>query len=190
MSDPCVVVCPGIHPPELTDQFLKDLGLPGNQFLVVPASCPPYSPGHLWQFLQHTVRPLPQDLSFIAFSAGVVGATKTAQYWQNQRGGRIKALITLDGWGVPKIATVPTYAVSHDAFTAWSTNLLGHGPESFYADPPVAHLDLWRSPQRVEGWQEQWVGPGLRVRSPTTVAQFIQQILAKVYSVEGYYLDM
>jgi hypothetical protein len=29
---------------------------------------------------------------------------------------------------------------------------LGSGQENFYADPPVDHLSLWSSPDRVTGW--------------------------------------
>ena len=57
----------------------------------------------------------------------------------------MKALIAFDGWGVPLVGNFPIYRISHDQFTHWSSELLGKGDKSFYADPPVEHLDLWRS---------------------------------------------
>ena len=32
--------------------------------------------------------------------------------------------------------------------------MLGGGHNNFYADPAVEHLEMWRSPQTVQGW---WV---------------------------------
>lgn len=77
-----------------------------------------------------------------------------ARSWQ-QSGGTIKALIALDGWGVPLYGDFPIHRLSHDHFTHWSSKLLGAGLDGFYADPPVEHLELWRSPQTTQGWWEQ-----------------------------------
>ncbi|NJK53546.1 MAG: hypothetical protein HC936_13370 [Leptolyngbyaceae cyanobacterium SU_3_3] len=62
----------------------------------------------------------------------------------------------MDGWGVPLGGDFPIYRVSHDRFTHWSSAWWVAGLDSFYADPAVAHLDLWRSPQTVQG---RWVSP-------------------------------
>lgn len=50
--------------------------------------------------------------------------------------------------------------------------------ESFYADPGVGHLDLWRSPQRATGW---WLHKfsGVETASPATAAEFAIEILRK-----------
>jgi hypothetical protein len=168
------IVCPGIHDPKLTDEFMT--GVFGHhrdrdEIAVVPASdCPVYSPPHLWQFLrdrwgnpENT-----EPVSFISFSAGVVGAIATARSWQ-RNGGRVATFIALDGWGVPLGGDFPIYRLSHDFFTHWSSSLLGQGKESFYADPPVAHLDLWRSPQTAAGWHLSPSRPAVAA----TAAQFI-----------------
>lgn len=92
-------------------------------------------------------------------------------------GGQIKALIALDGWGVPLGGNFPIYRLSHDSFTHWSSALLGGGTESFYADPPVEHLELWRSPQTTKGWWNHQTPTGLKTATPTTAALFILEIL-------------
>lgn len=162
-----VVICPGMHPAALTEDFVNglrsvqvtcngSLGLTQRshyleQPVIFPTeNFPAYSPLHLLEFLSpFSAAPL----VFVAFSAGVVGAIGAARLWQKQ-GGTVKALIALDGWGVPMDANFPIHRVSHDYFTHWSSALLGRGLDSFYADPDVEHLDLWRSPQMVSG---QWV---------------------------------
>ncbi|MCU0568633.1 MAG: hypothetical protein MUF49_18805 [Oculatellaceae cyanobacterium Prado106] len=90
-------------------------------------------------------------LFFVGFSAGVVGAIGAARLW-HQWGGQVQGLAAFDGWGVPLWGDFPIYRISHDAFTHWSSALLGAGQASFYAEPPVSHLALWRSPETVQGW--------------------------------------
>lgn len=107
----------------------------------------------------------------ICFSAGVVGGIGAAWAWQ-QSGGKIKALIALDGWGVPLYGNFPIHRLSRDRFTHWSSQLLGAGADSFYADPPVEHLDLWRSPHTAQGW---WVRPERQQR--LTAAMFLNLLL-------------
>lgn len=166
-----VVICPGIHQPELTASFLKQLQIATASDSVSPAEedrhslnhsktrlifpaqqRPVYSSTHVREFLQqHCSAALP--LMMICFSAGVVGGMAAARSWQ-QSGGTIKALIALDGWGVPLYGDFPIHRLSHDHFTHWSSKLLGAGSDGFYADPPVEHLELWRSPQTTQGWWE------------------------------------
>lgn len=123
---------------------------------------PAYSPGHVLSFLQQQLRPPFQSFPFphtntpvvfISFSAGVVGAIAAALMWHSC-GGTVKALIALDGWGVPLYAPFPIHRVSHDHFTECSSTCFGAGAVGFYADPAVEHLEVWRSPHRVTG---QWV---------------------------------
>lgn len=212
-----IIICPGMHEPELTQSFINGLleQIPHSslkesvrhQILVFPAQhFPAYSGFHILQFLgnatQYTesqicendsdargfnrsVSPIP--LIFICFSAGVAGAITAAWTWQ-LLGGSVKALIALDGWGVPLTANFPIHRLSHDYFTHWSSALLGSGADSFYADPPVTHLDLWRKPQKIRGW---WVhsdcgiplsGDGAVVQtahSPITAAHFLTMLLER-----------
>jgi hypothetical protein len=221
-----LLICPGIHSPDLTDSFLA--GLQGSNaaalthFRVFPADrYPPYSAFHILETLydwlgkpasnskldsgsdlrsdsrsdspfptSQSYSPQPhsslshsskRSLVFLSFSAGVVGAIGAARTWQ-RLGGDVKAFIAVDGWGVPLRDEFPLYRVSHDLWTHWSSALLGNGEVSFYADPAVAHLDLWRSPQTTRGWQ-LWD----EVRSPsrssctaqrrTTAAAFLLDLL-------------
>ena len=141
-----VVVCPGVHSPDLTQAFLS--GLQAQQvelapvdYLVYPTQdYPAYSSLHLVQFLHDRPRSdYPQGLIqhpilFVSFSAGVVAAIGAALTWQIQ-GGQVRALIAVDGWGVPLAGDFPIHRISHDHFTHWSSALLGSGADSFYADP-------------------------------------------------------
>ncbi|MCY7323349.1 MAG: hypothetical protein LH660_16470, partial [Phormidesmis sp. CAN_BIN36] len=136
---------------------------------------PAYSPLHVLEFLSATEATTP--LVFIAFSAGVVAAIGAARLWQKQ-GGTVRALIALDGWGVPLAGDFAIHRVSRDRFTSWSSALLGGGDsDSFYADPAVDHLTLWRSPQTVQGYEMT------ANRQPhqiyTTAASFITALLQR-----------
>jgi len=159
-----VILCPGVHPPELTQSFLDRLGQPLNHILVFPADRDPsYSALHLYSFLDQQMADLAtKDIFLIGFSAGVVGAVGAATLWQTL-GGTVKAVVALDGWGVPHIGNFPLYRVSHDSFTHWSSSCLGGNAEGFYADPPVDHLELWRSPHLARGW---WL-PARKGEHPT-----------------------
>lgn len=207
-----LVICPGIHESDLTDRFLKSLKLNHvglNDYLVLPTQqYPPYSALHVLQYLRQHLNPQPADpLSLISYSAGVVGTIGAARAWQRQ-GGKVQILIALDGWGVPLGGPFPIGRVSHDYFTHWSSALLGAGTDSFYAEPPVTHLDLWCEPHAVAGWWiRQSVEQGERGkegeacsgtaqgsspqsdfslvdRSPATAAEFMRAILTR-YSQQG-----
>ena len=162
MSKPNLIICPGVHPPQLTSSFIQNclqqdcLVLPTQQYL-------PYNAIAIEQWLKQYY-PLPvaaPSLAFIAFSAGVVGGIIAAHIWQLQ-GGKIDKFIAFDGWGMPLIGNFPIYRVSHDRFTHWSSSLLGLGESGFYAEPAVEHLDLWRSPHTCWGWQT--ISFGLKTR--------------------------
>ncbi|WP_416666607.1 hypothetical protein [Egbenema bharatensis] len=176
-----IVICPGIHAVDLTQQFVMSLGKLPNPVLVFPTDrYPAYSGWHIVQFLQAGSPELAPDdeILLIGFSAGVVGAASAAVLWQGL-GKSVKALIAIDGWGVPLWGNFPIYRVSHDSFTHWSSALLGSGNESFYADPPVDHLELWRSPQRSWGWQVRSGYFAAQAHRPITACQFIQQLLSR-----------
>lgn len=171
-----VLICPGMHPPELTQSFLAALGRRPNQDLVFPADrYPPYSAYHLWQFLSASVTSPVQEILLIAFSAGVVGAMGAATLWQRGTG-TVKAMVALDGWGVPLIGDFPIYRLSHDPFTHWSSAWLG-GNAEFYADPPVAHLELWRAPHQARGWQVVSANRQKFIR--TSAAAYLTQLLER-----------
>lgn len=182
-----IVICPGIHHPALTQAFCQGLSaartLPENPLLkhdpeailkeplILPPQMPVYSPNHVLRFLQQHCESEP--LLFLCFSAGVVGGFGAARRWQ-QQGGNISSLIAIDGWGVPLLSHFPIHRLSHDPFTHWSSRLLGAGEDSFYADPGVDHLALWRSPQRAQGW---WVHDNQRHQ--TTAAAFLTLLLQR-----------
>lgn len=156
-----VCICPGVHDSLLTQSFLQGLEseLPENfssQRLIFPTEdSPAYSAFHVRKFLHSQLGASLKSTSvlFLAFSAGVVAALGAALALQLE-GGTVRGLIAVDGWGVPLYGNFPVYRFSHDYFTHWSSSLLGAGEASFYCDPPVAHLELWRSPQTARGW---WV---------------------------------
>lgn len=109
----------------------------------------------------------------IAFSAGVAGAIPALNLWQLQ-GGKVAGLLAIDGWGVPAVGNFPIYRLSHDYFTHWSSALLGTGEVNFYADPPVEHLEMWRSPHTCQGWRVTNIDSP---RIATTALKFIMEIL-------------
>ena len=170
-----LVICPGIHPPELTNSFLQALGQVKADSLVFPTEhYAAYSTQDIKRFLTTNLGSpkTSPPITLIAFSAGVVGAFGASKPWQ-KGGGRVKAFIALDGWGMPLWGDFPIYRLSHDYFTHWSSALLGPGKESFYADPEVEHLELWRSPHKVTG---RWLSaPGCRSRS--TAKEFLISLL-------------
>lgn len=184
-----LVICPGIHEPELTQSFLTGIvceistearsPLKCENLLIFPTqNYPAVSAFHIIQMLSDRFSNprFTSPLVFIGFSAGVVGAIGAAWGWQ-LLGGSVKALIALDGWGVPLVGNFPIYRLSHDYFTHWSSAALGSGQDSFYADPPVSHLELWRSPQAVAGWRVHSVMAKSQPRSYTTAAQFMTMLL-------------
>ncbi len=187
VRDSSVIICPGIHESQLTQDFLEGLHRSETsnlssrwreKVLIFPTQdYPAYSGVHILEFLQLHTSQLTAPVVFISFSAGVAGAIVAAWGWQ-RLGRKVKAFIAIDGWGVPLYGDFPIHRLSHDYFTHWSSALLGAGEDSFYADPPIEHLDLWRSPDACKGW---WVHPATvgiaEQRTFTTAAQFITQVL-------------
>jgi hypothetical protein len=176
-----LVICPGIHEPQLTDRFLRVLKARKIIFappLIFPTQkYPAFSGFHILQFLQQELPEANKNaLVFLSFSAGVVGAIAAALAWQ-ANGGQIIAFIALDGWGVPLFSNFPIHRLSHDEFTHWSSALLGSGGDSFYADPPVEHLDLWRSPDLVTGWAIAKNANGKETRTAIAQTEFLSKLL-------------
>ncbi|WP_448561795.1 hypothetical protein [Trichothermofontia sp.] len=152
-----LILCPGVHAPAFTTEFYHHLAphipLPLTQPppLIVPTDrYPAYSPGHLLTFLR-AAQPDPPWV-FLGFSAGCVaiaGVLPILSVW----GIPITAIFALDAWGVWFPTTQPVHHLCHDRLTHWSAHLWREPKDSFYADPPVEHLNLWRSPHQVMGWQ-------------------------------------
>jgi hypothetical protein len=173
--DPILVVCPGCHPISLTESFLDRSKLGQHRGLLVFPSqkYSPYSAKAVFDFLRQSLGQPRQShpLLLIGFSAGVVGAMGGAIAWE-LAGGKIQALIALDGWGVPAIGNFSVHRLSHDYFTHWSSALLGRGDDSFYAEPQVEHLAMWQSPDTITGWWE--TGLGCRIRC--TYLEFLNHL--------------
>ncbi|MEA5579563.1 hypothetical protein [Anabaena sp. UHCC 0451] len=191
-----IIICPGIHEVELTKSFVKELlssnvekyddklfnilVFPGEDVLALSAF-------HIVLFLREQLRcaegdrlgnKLESPVIFIGFSAGVVGAIGAAIKWQ-LLGGNVKALIAIDGWGVPLWGNFPIHRLSHDYFSHWSSAILGSGEDNFYADPAVDHLSMWRSPQKVKG---HWTDPSIGLSRPQNslnAAEFLHLLLKR-----------
>jgi hypothetical protein len=193
-----IIICPGIHDPELTTSFLSGwLNQVTNtlteqnsiNILVYPGEgCLTLSALHILHFLGDRLGDaLRSPLIFISFSAGVVGAIVAASSWQ-LLGGNVKAFIAIDGWGVPLFGDFPIHRMSHDYFTHWSSSLLGSGQDNFYAEPAVDHLSMWQylttsrsefTLQIIQGW---WVNPSMLNSPPTSrlsAAEFLQMLLKR-----------
>lgn len=178
-----IIICPGMHDTQLTANFLarlwnnwRDLYKAGKIIIIPNNNYPVYSPIHIWDFLTKSRIKISQELIFIAFSAGVVGGIGAALIWQ-QMGGKVKAFIAVDGWGMILAGNFPIHRISHDYFTHWSSALLGGDGDSFYADREVDHLTLWTSPQTVKGWQIQKNPDNRDKKIYITAAEFILNLL-------------
>ncbi|MUL35381.1 hypothetical protein [Gloeocapsopsis dulcis] len=182
-----IVICPGIHAPELTQEFVQGLNVTSSNtynFLISPTHDYAVLSPHLLQFLQaHLSNPQQRSLQkvvFIAFSAGVVGAISAANVWQSW-GGQVLAFIAIDGWGVPLFGNFPLHRLSHDYFTHWSSVMLGSGSDNFYAEPAVDHLTLWRSPQNVFGCYTK----NSQTLAHLTAAEFLIMLLEQYGEVKN-----
>ena len=169
-----IIICPGIHSPELTEQFIQGIQDRIKQnYLVLPTTeYLPYSAIAVSQWLNQQSLSKTEPLFFISFSAGVVGSFGAAWAWHLQ-GGQISKFIAIDGWGMPLSANFPLHRVSHDYFTHWSSGILGAGQQGFYAEPEVEHLALWRSPKTSYGWRI--ISPGQKTRD--TLTNYLADIL-------------
>lgn len=184
-----IVVCPGVHSPQLTASFLEAVVLDRAETVrtcIIPGDRQPvYSPLHGLSVLQHRLGApwAAPPVLFLGFSAGVVSLAAIAPFWQ-ALGGTVQGLIALDGWGVPLVGEFPIHRLSHDRFTDWSSALLD-GPlnlltaaergDRFYAEPAVAHLDLWRSPHTTTGW---WLSAS-GTQTFTTAAAGLQALIQR-----------
>lgn len=201
-----VVICPGIHPPGLTNEFVVALegaiatetspriAVPASviealKLWVLPAGIAPYGPDLIRSYVleqwQQAELPSNYPTVWIGFSAGVVGAVASARRWQRE-GGEVKGLIAVDGWGVPLGNRFPRFRLGHDRFTAQSCEWLGASDGYFYCDPAVGHLELWRSPQQSWGhWQPNLSSPFALPFGPLGTGQTIDaaQLLGQLLTL-------
>jgi len=171
MPSSCLIF-PGIHPKELTENFIK--GLEINSIYIYDRF-PAFSSSEQLNFIKENQSNLSKNLIIIAFSAGVVGAidtAKTVQKW----GYRITSFIAIDGWGVPLDGNFPISRLSSDHYTHWTSHLLGGGKMSFYADPGVSHLQMWQTSQEVTGWLLEEKGRGCTLRSRMTLKEALRHL--------------
>lgn len=189
-----ILICPGIHSPAITQSFVQELELllsnnstsniSGNLLIFPPQGYKTLSALHILLFLQECYgrpqRALP--LVFIGFSAGSVGAIGAAWGWQ-MLGGCVKAVIAIDAWGVPLIGNFPIHRLSHDRFTH-DTALSLRQEESFYADPAVDHLDMWRSPATVTGWVTNSAKAQVTRSRYLSAAEFLHILLKQYQEIE------
>jgi hypothetical protein len=198
-----IIICPGIHEPALTESFIlgcfnvncdsvrgasrrealrprgdRTLAQNPDNILIFPEQgVLTLSPFHILQFLHNRLGDrLQSPVFFISFSAGVVGAIIAARSWQ-LLGGKVKAFMAIDGWGVPLWGDFPIHRMSHDYFTHWSSSLLGSGQNNFYAEPAVDHLSIWRSPQTIQGFAVNPTEEFYPKSDRTSAAEFIQLLL-------------
>lgn len=186
-----IIICPGIHATESTTNFVTELLNPRileynnnmlNILIYPRAGLLTLSAFHILRFLGDRLgNKLESPVIFIGFSAGVVGAIGAATKWQFQ-GGNVQALIAIDGWGVPLWGNFPIHRLSHDHFTHWSSAILGSGEDNFYANPPVDHLSMWRSPQTVKGYCTNSSTGYSQPENSLTAAEFLH-LLLKQYSL-------
>lgn len=142
------MICPGVHDPAWTRQWLKGMNLDQSEICCLPPSVPVYSPKAVLQFYQAGCE-LTQPLMIVAYSAGNLGALGAAIQWQ-KGGGIVAKFIAVDPWGVPLRANFPIISLSHDACTDFYCQAWGIR-DRFVANPPVSHQKLWQCPQSAWG---------------------------------------
>jgi hypothetical protein len=188
-----IIICPGIHQPELTNSFISALhsllddDFDGKQSEESTVNILTFDRHDIFVLSQFNIFHFLKDnlssrftspVIFIAFSAGVIGAIGAATIWQ-MVGGNVKAFIAIDGWGVPLWGSFPIHRMSHDEFSHWSSSLLGSGEDNFYANPDVDHLTMWRSPLEVKG---DWINsstPNTVVKQHLSAGYFLQMLLSR-----------
>ena len=135
-----IIICPGIHEPELTKSFIQGCLNQSNQnsvdILIFPEQgYLTLSTFHILHFLHNRLgNKLESPVIFLCFSAGVIGGIGAATAWQ-LLGGHVQAFIAIDGWGVPLAGNFPIHRLSHDYYTHWTSAYLGMGENNFYAEP-------------------------------------------------------
>lgn len=185
-----IYICPGFHLPQLTQSFLQELSLSNsNSILSINTrvfNVKTYTALSAIHILQDLIKAYGQPrqaapVLFISFSAGVIGALGAAWGWE-LLGGKVKAVIAIDGWGVPLMGNFPIHRLSHDYFTHQTSIVINRPEDSFYADPEATHLQMWRSPSTVKGWATSAVN--FPVRSRFNGAEFILMLLKRYQEIE------
>lgn len=127
----------------------------------------PYDGYNIYQYLRNKYQNLSlYNLTFIGFSAGVIGAIIAGNLWQ-KNGGKVNKLFAFDGWGVPLICDFSCYRISHDYITHLS--YLGGEKNAFYGYPSVSHQQLWQNPQNIQGWRQIELG----IKTKSNLSEFL-----------------
>ena len=185
-----IFICPGFHLPQITQSFLQELSLSNSDFILSVNTrtfkSESYTVVSAVHILQDLIKAYGQPhqatpVLFISFSAGVVGALGAAWGWE-LLGGKVKAVIAIDGWGVPLMGNFPIHRLSHDYFTHQTSIVVNCPEDNFYADPEATHLQMWRSPSTVAGWATSAVN--FPVRSHLNAAEFILMLLKRYQEIE------
>ncbi|WP_017296459.1 hypothetical protein [Geminocystis herdmanii] len=181
------VICGGFNSPILTTNFYHYLTTINNKINLnntvifqfdrtapLRARTPnilPYDGYNIYQYLRKKYQNLSlYNLTFIGFSAGVIGAIIAGNLWK-KNGGNVKKLLAFDGWGVPLICDFPCYRISHDYITHLS--YLGGEKNAFYCYPSVSHEQLWHNPQNIQGWWQIELG----IKTKSTISEFLSSHL-------------
>jgi len=177
-----LIICAGIHPLTWTDDFVANLNhseinLKPENLLIFPTDLfRAYDGQKIFQFIQESY-PQPNfspPFIIIGFSAGVVGALIASRLWQ-RHGGKVLALIALDGWGVPLIADFPIFTLCHDYFTHLTLIKFNSQVDSFYAEPSVSHEHIWRSPLQTIGWWQKPDGTKQKTNAMTIIKSCLEK---------------
>ncbi|MBL1209265.1 hypothetical protein [Geminocystis sp. GBBB08] len=174
------IICGGFHPHYFNINFFNYLTTiindisPENTIFITGDNFQPYDGLNIYKYiLKNKAELFKYNLTFIGFSAGVVGSIIAGNLWK-KKGGKVNTLLAFDGWGVPLISSnFPCYRISHD----YATHLIYLGGEknAFYAFPPVPHLKLWSYPENIQGYWE--ITSGIKKRANLT--DFIKFCLKK-----------
>lgn len=178
------VICGGFNSPVLTTNFYDYLTTISNNFnenntIIFQLDRTqnltkksgeiiyPYDGINLYQYLRKKYQNLSlYNLTFIGFSAGVIGAIIAGNLWQ-KNGGKVNKLLAFDGWGVPLISDFPCYRISHDYIT--HLGYFGGEKNAFYCYPSVSHQQLWQNPQNIKGWWQVELG----IKTKSTLSEFL-----------------
>lgn len=170
------VICGGFNSPVLTTNFYDYLTTISNNInenntvifkLDRTQQVFPYDGINIYQYLSKKYQNLSlYNVTFIGFSAGVIGAIIAGNLWQ-KNGGKVNRLLAFDGWGIPLISDFPCYRISHDYITHLS--YFGGEKNAFYCYPSVSHQQLWQNPQNIQGWRQIELG----VKTRGSLSEFL-----------------
>lgn len=154
---PILVICGGFHPPHLSDNLTHALTTDPHIASWPTVVLPRVEQGAALSAhaLRRRLQALVTDsypIVILAFSAGGVGGVGLAHHW-HRYGGGVRALVLVDGWGIPAAGPFPIYRLCHDYGAYRAETRLGPVTGGFWAAPGVAHRALWQYPAAARGWR-------------------------------------